>query len=290
MPSSSTYSAWWSPMVRAGTGIGRMPRWAAIRSWVARPSSPSEASVPAPPPSMATNTRSSQPCRRSTWRPSSSIHTATLKPKVAGTACWPWVRPGQQHVLGALGQVGQRGQDGRELAQEDLVGAAHLEELAGLGDVLGRRAPVHVAARVALAGAVELPHQRHERVAGARQPLAHRRRDPGRTAAPCARSRGRRRSGMMPSSACARASAASTSSQDWNRAGSVNSARTPGIVDPERGRLFEHGRFCRTPLAPCQPGSAYDRAQPAATEKCRISRPDPGYDPGPWESSTGRWR
>ncbi len=34
----------------------------------------------APPPSMATNTRSSQPCRRSTWRPSSSIHTATLKP------------------------------------------------------------------------------------------------------------------------------------------------------------------------------------------------------------------
>ena len=86
-------------MVRAGKGIGRMPRCAAIRSWVASPSSPSEASVPAPPPSMATNTRSSQPCSRSTWRPSSSIHTATLKPKVAGTACCPWVRPGSSTSL-----------------------------------------------------------------------------------------------------------------------------------------------------------------------------------------------
>src|SRR5205814_1357935 len=34
-----------------------------------------------------------------TWRPSSSIHTATLKPKVAGTACWPCVRPGRRTSL-----------------------------------------------------------------------------------------------------------------------------------------------------------------------------------------------
>src|SRR5262249_2567396 len=34
--------------------------------------------------------------------------------------------------------------------------------------------------------------------------------------------------GMMPSSACASASAASTSSHDWKRAASVKSARTPG--------------------------------------------------------------
>ena len=61
--------------------------------------------------------------------------------------------------------VEQRG----ELAQEDRVGPAHEEELAGLGDVLGRRAPVHVSARVALADAVELPDQRHERMAGARE-------------------------------------------------------------------------------------------------------------------------
>ena len=82
--------------------------------------------------------------------------------------------PGQQHVLGALGEVGEGGQDRRELAQEDLVGPADLEELAGLGDVLGGGAPVHVAARVALAGPIELPHQRHERMPGAGQTLAHR--------------------------------------------------------------------------------------------------------------------
>src|SRR5438093_1270465 len=49
MPSSTTYSAWWSPIVRAGMLIARIPRWVAIFSWVARPGSPSDASVPAPP-------------------------------------------------------------------------------------------------------------------------------------------------------------------------------------------------------------------------------------------------
>ena len=81
---------------------------------------------------------------------------------------------GQQHVPGALGQIRERGEDRGELAQEDLVRPPHLQELAGLGDVLGGRAPVHEAARVALAGAVELPHQRHERMAGAGQALPHR--------------------------------------------------------------------------------------------------------------------
>ena len=53
------------------------------------------------------------------------------------------------------------------------MGLAHLKELAGLRDVLGRGAPVHVAARVAVAGAVELPDERHQRVAGLREPGAH---------------------------------------------------------------------------------------------------------------------
>src|SRR6266581_1994755 len=139
-------------MVRAGTVIARIPRRAAILSWVARPASPSEASVPAPPPSMATNTRPSQPRRRSTWRQSSSIHTATLKPNVAGTACWPWVRPG---------------------SKSSLVRSAYLEELAGLRDVLGRGAPVHVAAGITLADAIQRPDQRHQRMAGLRQAGAH---------------------------------------------------------------------------------------------------------------------
>ena len=80
---------------------------------------------------------------------------------------------GEQVVLGALGQVGKRRQDGRELAQEDVVGPAHLEELAGLRDVLGGRAPVHVAAGVALAGAIERPDQRHQRMPGAGQSFSH---------------------------------------------------------------------------------------------------------------------
>ena len=37
------------------------------------------------------------------------------------------------------------------------MGAAEVEELAGLGDVLGGRAPVDVAAGVAIADAVEFP-------------------------------------------------------------------------------------------------------------------------------------
>ena len=48
--------------------------------------------MPAAPPSMAMNMRGAACSKRSTWRNSSSIHTATLNPKVAGTACWPWVR------------------------------------------------------------------------------------------------------------------------------------------------------------------------------------------------------
>ena len=43
--------------MREGTRIGRSPSRSAIRSCTSRPISPSEASVPAPPPSIATNMR-----------------------------------------------------------------------------------------------------------------------------------------------------------------------------------------------------------------------------------------
>ena len=82
---------------------------------------------------------------------------------------------GEQDVLRPLGEVGQRGQNGGELAEEDVVGPAHLEELARLGDVLGGGAPVHVAAGVSLAGAVQRPHQRNQRMTRSRQPLPDRR-------------------------------------------------------------------------------------------------------------------
>jgi len=63
----------------------------------------------------------------------------------------------EQDVLGALGEIGERGQDRGQLTQKDFVRPSHLKQLARLGDVLRRRAPVHVAARIALApGATEV--------------------------------------------------------------------------------------------------------------------------------------
>ena len=55
---------------------------------------------------------------------------------------------GEQDVLRPLGKVGQRGENGGELAEEYVVGPAHLEELARLGDVLSGGAPVHVTAGI----------------------------------------------------------------------------------------------------------------------------------------------
>ena len=76
-----------APASRSCPGGGRR------RPAASAPCSPNDAKVPAAPPSIATKTRGSHCCSRSTWRQNSSIQAATLTPKVAGTACWPWVRP-----------------------------------------------------------------------------------------------------------------------------------------------------------------------------------------------------
>ena len=91
-----TYSASWSRITREGTGIERRSRRSASRSCTCIPCSPNEATVPAPPPSMATKRRGSQARRRSTCRQISSIQLATFRPNVAGTACCPCVRPGSR--------------------------------------------------------------------------------------------------------------------------------------------------------------------------------------------------
>ena len=80
-------------MVRPGSGIEPNPSSSPIRRCSAGPWPSNEAAVPAPPPSIATKIRGSICRSRSVWRHSSSIHTATFAPKVAGTACWPCVRP-----------------------------------------------------------------------------------------------------------------------------------------------------------------------------------------------------
>ena len=78
---------------------------------------------------------------------------------------------GHRHV----GACARRGRPCRQrladLAQEDRVRLAQHQQIAGLGDVLRGRAPVHPAAVRLADDAAELPHQRHERVAGAREAL-----------------------------------------------------------------------------------------------------------------------
>ena len=59
----------------------------------ARPLSPSAARVPAAPPNCATSSRGEISSSRSAWRIKGASHAATFKPKLAGSACWPWVRP-----------------------------------------------------------------------------------------------------------------------------------------------------------------------------------------------------
>ena len=74
---------------------------------------------------------------------------------------------GHRHVGRALRQVGHGGQNLADLAQEDRVGLAQHQKVAGLGDVLRRGAPMHPAAMRFADDAAEFPDQRHDRVAGA---------------------------------------------------------------------------------------------------------------------------
>ena len=80
---------------------------------------------------------------------------------------------GQQGVPGFLGEVRQQDEQLGQLREKDRVRPAHQQQLPGLRNVLGRRAPVDVAARIPLAYPVQLPDQGHQRVPGARQALPH---------------------------------------------------------------------------------------------------------------------
>ena len=80
---------------------------------------------------------------------------------------------GDRVVLRALGEVGECLDQPRELREHDPVRLADLQQVARLGDVLRRGAPVDVAAGIALAEPVELPDQRDQAVPGHAQPLGH---------------------------------------------------------------------------------------------------------------------
>jgi hypothetical protein len=82
---------------------------------------------------------------------------------------------GQRHIGAPLGEIGHRRQHLGDLAPEDGVRLAQHQKVAGLGDVLRGRPPVHPAAVRLAHDAAELPDQRHDGVAGAGESLV----DPG---------------------------------------------------------------------------------------------------------------
>ena len=78
---------------------------------------------------------------------------------------------GHRHVRAALGEIGHRGQRLADQAKEHAMRLAQHQQIAGLGDVLRRRTPVHPAAVLLAHHARQLPDQRHDGVAGAGEAL-----------------------------------------------------------------------------------------------------------------------
>jgi hypothetical protein len=79
--------------------------------------------------------------------------------------------PGDRHLRGPLGKIRHGRQHFTDLSQEDRVGLAQHQQVAGLGDVLRRGAPMNPAAVRLAHDAAEFPDQRDEGVAGALEAL-----------------------------------------------------------------------------------------------------------------------
>ena len=161
----------------------------------------------------------------------------------------------QQGIFGALRQRRQGGENGSQLLQEDVMRLVHLQELPGLRDVLGGRAPVHVPTSVSLTDPIQFPDERHERMACTRQPGMYRFQVNVREVGFMRNLLGS--ASRDDAQVClASASAASTFSHAWKRAASVNRARTPGSsIRNEVGSswhavcLLSQGYQCQLALA-----------------------------------------
>ena len=79
--------------------------------------------------------------------------------------------PGDRHFGAAFGEIGHRGEGLSDQTQEDAVGPAQHQQIAGLRDVLRRCPPMHPPAVRVADDPAELPDQWHDGVAGAREPL-----------------------------------------------------------------------------------------------------------------------
>ena len=78
---------------------------------------------------------------------------------------------GDRHLGAALGEVGRRPERLGDQTEEDAMRLAQHQQIAGLGDVLRRRPPMHPAAMRLADDPAEFPDQRHDRVAGAGEAL-----------------------------------------------------------------------------------------------------------------------
>ena len=78
---------------------------------------------------------------------------------------------GNRHVGAALGQVGHGGEDVADQIPDDPVRLAQHQQVAGLGDVLRGRTPMHPAAMRLADDTAQLPDQRHQRMARAGEAL-----------------------------------------------------------------------------------------------------------------------
>jgi hypothetical protein len=79
--------------------------------------------------------------------------------------------PSDRHIGAALGEIGHRRECLPDQAQENPVHLAQHQEIAGLCDVLRRRTPMHPATKRLARDPAQLPNQRHDCVAGTREPL-----------------------------------------------------------------------------------------------------------------------
>src|ERR1700748_3053009 len=77
--------------------------------------------------------------------------------------------PGDRHLGAALGKHGRGVERVSDELQENAVRLAQHQQIASLGDVLCRRAPVHPAAMLLTGDTRQFPYQRYDRVPGARK-------------------------------------------------------------------------------------------------------------------------
>ena len=125
------------------------------------------AKLPTAPESLPTAMASRARRSRSRLRPASTYQTATLRPKVVGSACTPCVRADGQRVAVAQGQRRQRRAQALLPGDEQIGGVAELQRGGRVPDVVGGEADVHEA-RVGAELLLEAGEQRDHLVLDAR--------------------------------------------------------------------------------------------------------------------------